>query len=75
MMTRKRLVLSSPRARKLLWAAVTGDRNIVLVGDIASRSTPSVPALRRFMGSPRHRVIVEVVPAPRPATRTRRWQP
>lgn len=74
-MTSKRLVLSTPRAKKLLWAAVRGDRNIVLVGGIAARTTPSVPALRHFLGSTRQRVTIEVVPEIRRGARARRWEP
>lgn len=73
MLTPRRMVLSNPRVKRLLWAAVKGDRNIVLVGGIASRRTATVPALRQFINGRRQPVIVEVVPAPGLATRTKRW--
>jgi type IV secretory pathway ATPase VirB11/archaellum biosynthesis ATPase len=75
MLTRRRLVLSSPRAKKLLWAAVKGGRNIVIVGGIAPRRTMSVPSLRQFMVGRRQPIIVEVLPERPLGKRAKRWHP
>ena len=75
MLTPKRLVLSTPRTKKLLWAAVNGERNIVIVGGIAPRRTMSVPSLRQFMVGQRQPIIVEVLPERPLGTRAKRWPP
>lgn len=75
MLTPKRLVLTSPRAKKLLWAAVKGNQSLVIVGGSTARRIPSAPGLRRFMGAPGRHVTVEIVPEIRLGARARRWDP
>lgn len=75
MLTSRRIVLSTPRSKKLLWAAVKGNRNIVIVGGITPRRTVSVPSLRQLMRGQRQRILVEVIAAPPFGAHTRRWGP
>ena len=74
MLTPRRLVLSNPRVKKLLWAAVKGNGNIVIDGGIASRRTTSVRSLRQLMRGPRQRVIV-LMPETRMGAQVKRWHP